>query len=93
MSPHPTRTASSPEVALGTRLQRLVLDCLAERGETPSDLARALGISRQRVHEQLHQDLTRRGTHVMTFVTLARYAEALGCEVEVRLVPRAPVEP
>jgi predicted transcriptional regulator len=70
----------APEYAL---LKRMI-SARRKLGLTQADVARRMGISSPAV-ARLESSLLR-GTHSPSLSTIGRYAEAVGCRVDVRLV-------
>jgi transcriptional regulator with XRE-family HTH domain len=62
------------------------LKARAENGLTQADVARRIGTTQSAV-ARLESG---RGKHSPSLATLSRYAEALGCELQIRLVRKRP---
>lgn len=72
--------------ALGNEytLARELLAARARAGLTQEEVADSMGTTKSAVSR-----LESAGKHSPSVTTLRRYAQAVGCEVEIRLVPRA----
>jgi DNA-binding XRE family transcriptional regulator len=67
------------------RLIRELLAARLEAGLTQEEVAACMGTTKSAVSR-----LEAAGKHSPTVATLARYAKAVGCEVEIKLVPKTP---
>lgn len=71
------------EAAVEFRLLRQLLDARKQAGLTQEEVALRMGTTRSAISR-----LEGARKHLPALATLRRYAEVLGCDVEINLVPR-----
>ncbi|MFZ4803530.1 MAG: helix-turn-helix transcriptional regulator [Synechococcus lacustris] len=71
------------EAAVEFRLLRQLLDARKQAGLTQEEVALRMGTTRSAISR-----LEAARKHLPALTTLRRYAEVLGCDVEINLVPR-----
>ena len=72
------------EAAVEFRLLRQLLDARKRAGLTQEEVATRMGTTRSAI---CRLEASRK--HLPALTTLRRYADVLGCDVEINLVPRA----
>jgi DNA-binding XRE family transcriptional regulator len=72
------------EAAVEFRLLRQLLDARKRAGLTQEEVATRMGTTRSAISR-----LEASRKHLPALTTLRRYADVLGCDVEINLVPRA----
>jgi DNA-binding XRE family transcriptional regulator len=73
------------EAAVEFRLLRQLLEARRRAGLTQEDVALRMGTTRSAISR-----LEGSRKHLPALTTLRRYADVLGCDVEISLVPRSP---
>ena len=73
------------EAAVEFRLLRQLLDARKRAGLTQEEVATRMGTTRSAI---CRLEASRK--HLPALSTLRRYADVLGCDVEIQLVPRTP---
>jgi DNA-binding XRE family transcriptional regulator len=79
----PGYTAARQEAAAEFRLLRQLLNARKQAGLTQEEVAQRMGTTRSAICR-----LEAARKHLPALATLRRYAEVLGCDVEINLVPR-----
>lgn len=80
----PGYSAAREEAAVEFRLLRQLLDARKRAGLTQEEVATRMGTTRSAICR-----LEGSRKHLPALTTLRRYADVLGCDVEITLVPRA----
>ena len=80
----PGYAAARQEAVAEFRLLRQLLDARKQAGLTQEEVALRMGTTRSAISR-----LEAARKHLPALTTLRRYAEVLGCDVEINLVPRA----
>lgn len=80
----PGYSAAREEAAVEFRLLRQLLDARKRAGLTQEEVATRMGTTRSAISR-----LEGSRKHLPALTTLRRYADVLGCDVEINLVPRA----
>lgn len=81
----PGYTEARKEAAVEFRLLRQLLEARKRAGLTQEEVALRMGTTRSAISR-----LEGSRRHLPALSTLRRYADVLGCDVEIQLVPRAP---
>lgn len=81
----PGYSEARQEAAVEFRLLRQLLEARQRAGLTQEDVAVRMGTTRSAISR-----LEGSRKHLPALSTLRRYADVLGCDVEVSLVPRSP---
>jgi len=79
----PGYTEARGEAAIEFRLLRQLLDARKRAGLTQEEVATRMGTTRSAISR-----LEGSRKHLPALTTLRRYADVLGCDVEINLVPR-----
>jgi DNA-binding XRE family transcriptional regulator len=79
----PGYTDAREEAAIEFRLLRQLLDARKRAGLTQEEVAARMGTTRSAISR-----LEGSRKHLPALTTLRRYADVLGCDVEINLVPR-----
>ena len=79
----PGYAAARQDAAAEFRLLRQLLDARKQAGLTQEEVALRMGTTRSAISR-----LEAARKHLPALTTLRRYAEVLGCDVEINLVPR-----
>ncbi|WP_216922941.1 helix-turn-helix transcriptional regulator [Synechococcus sp. CCAP 1479/9] len=81
----PGYSEARQEAAVEFRLLRQLLEARRRAGLTQEDVALRMGTTRSAISR-----LEGSRKHLPALTTLRRYADVLGCDVEISLVPRSP---
>jgi DNA-binding XRE family transcriptional regulator len=83
----PGYSAARQEAAVEFRLLRQLLEARQRAGLTQEEVAVRMGTTRSAISR-----LEGSRKHIPALSTLRRYADVLGCDVDIQLVPRSPDE-
>lgn len=81
----PGYSEARQEAAVEFRLLRQLLEARQRAGLTQEEVAVRMGTTRSAISR-----LEGSRKHIPALTTLRRYADVLGCDVEISLVPRSP---
>lgn len=85
LDPLPGYREARQEAAVEFRLLKQLLEARKRAGLTQEEVALRMGTTRSAISR-----LEGSNKHLPALSTLRRYADVLGCDVEIQLVPRSP---
>jgi len=85
LDPLPGYREARQEAAVEFRLLKQLLEARKRAGLTQEEVALRMGTTRSAISR-----LEGSNKHLPALSTLRRYADVLGCDVEIKLVPRSP---